>query len=441
MEFPTLKVKAKAKAEDVELMVAPTISAAKSKSIQEILNFAGFNSTAQASESEFLNTKNLSARKYPRICERLPRTVQSTLTTPNALFASGKLCWVDGTQFYYDGTAKGTVVSGKKSMVDINGCIVIFPDKKYYDYVLGTFGSFTAPDIDYAVTWNNRVWGVYDQEIVASKLGDFKTWDSFNGLASDSYATNVDGNAVFTGISLFQNHITIFQGADKFYEIYGDRPENFSVVESSDVGTTNDKAVIEVNSILYFLSRSGLYAYGGGSPRLISTNIEKEYRTATLGRLNEVLYASLYDGTVYDLFTYDTVTGIWYREDDLNVVDFTTMDGYLYGLTSTGSIIKFNSGTETIAWEAEFQPMDFRTTEKKYLSKVSLRMDITGTVNLYIKYDKGAYSLIKTISPNATTSLIEVPVMINICDSFQLKLTGSGTVELREIYRTLMVGG
>ena len=44
-------------------------------------------------------------------------------------------CAIDGTDFYYDGTKKGTVKKGKKSVIDFNGNIVIFPDKKYYDYV------------------------------------------------------------------------------------------------------------------------------------------------------------------------------------------------------------------------------------------------------------------------------------------------------------------
>jgi hypothetical protein len=177
------------------------------KQILDIITFNGFDNSPMAQETTLFNTKNIGANDYPNLSQRSNREVVSTISA-TALFATNtKLCYVIGTNFYYDGVIKGTVTTGSKSMVDINGSVVIFPDKKYYDYVLDTFGSFTAPDIIYATVWNNRVWGVYGQQIVASKLGDFKSWSTFEGLASDSYATNVDGSATFTGLKTYQNHL------------------------------------------------------------------------------------------------------------------------------------------------------------------------------------------------------------------------------------------
>lgn len=420
----------------------PYVKATK-KISDDTLIFKGYDNSSMARESNFKDTKNLSADSYPYTTTRPKREVIQTISDPNALFGSKKLCWVSGTGFYYDGVLKGSVIDGPKSMVDINGNIVIFPDKKYYDYILGTFGSFTAPDIDYAVEWNNRVWGVKGQDIKASKLGDFKTWDYFEALASDSWATNVDGSQPLTGIVAYQNHITLSQGYDKFYEIYGSLPSNFTVNEVSVVGALNHKSIIEVNSILFFLNPIGVQAYSGGVPRPVSTNIDQKYVSAVCGKDKLKLYSCIFDGISYSLFVYDTLNGLWYKEDDLNILEFTNFEGYLYGLSVDGRLIKFDSGLEKINWSLETQQIDFRVTQKKYVSKISIRAELeTGTtMDIYIKYDKRPYMLAASVKQSNTTSLYEVPIPLSMCDSFQLKIEGKGDVIIKELHKSIMLGG
>ena len=92
-----------------------------------------------------------------------------------------KLCWVDGTKFVYDGVVKGTVTAGKKSMAEYFGIILIFPDKKYYNYNTDTFGTIpNCPDIKYICVHNNRAFGVGGNGFYASKLGDPLTWNYFH---------------------------------------------------------------------------------------------------------------------------------------------------------------------------------------------------------------------------------------------------------------------
>ena len=78
-----------------------------------------------------------------------------------------------------------------------------------------TVGSQTAavtvkravPDMDFVVEQGNRLWGCkYGivngeavNEIYASKLGDFRNWNSFAGLSTDSYAASRGSDGVFTG--------------------------------------------------------------------------------------------------------------------------------------------------------------------------------------------------------------------------------------------------
>lgn len=423
------------------IMEMPYLAVSNQKIKDEILQFRGFDNSPGARLDTLHHTKNLSAAKYPYAVTRGPREVINTLTNPKALFAAGKLCWVDGTDFYYDGTIKGTVTAGPKSIVDINGHVVIFPDKVYYDYIGNLWGSFTSPDIDYATVWNNRVWGVKDQDIYASKLGDFKLWSTFDGLSSDSYATDVAGNQPFNGIVAYQNHITLFQLDNKFYEVYGDKPSNFSVHEVTVIGTLNSKAIEEVNSMLYYLHRNGVQVYSGGLPRPISENIDKKYVSGVFGSDKKVLYASLYDGTSYDLFTYDTYANLWYREDNLSVIDFAFLDGVLYGLAADGSVIKFNSGIEVVDWELETQEFTYQVTRKKQLKEMYIRLDIElgSEAYVYIRYDNKSYDLVKRLAYNPYYKLATVALPVRKCESFQVKIAGKGSVTIKEIYKKVVL--
>lgn len=76
------------------------------------------------------------------------------------------------------------------------------------------------PDLDYIIESGNRLWGCrYDaankiNEIYASKLGDFKNWNSFSGLSTDSYAVSCGtdgkwtGAVTYYGYPLFSRKIT-----------------------------------------------------------------------------------------------------------------------------------------------------------------------------------------------------------------------------------------
>ena len=65
----------------------------------------------------------------------------------------------------------------------------------------------SVPDMDYVVESGNRLWGckygIVDGQAVnavyASKLGDFKNWNCFAGLSTDSYAASRGSDGKFTG--------------------------------------------------------------------------------------------------------------------------------------------------------------------------------------------------------------------------------------------------
>ncbi len=108
------------------------------------MKFAGLNHNEGAGDGELYSMKNLCSDQYPLLATRQKRWKFRTLTKGNGIFAWEKLCWVDGTDFYYNGTVKGTVADSEKSFAAIGGNIIIAPDMKYYNIHTNTFGSLGA---------------------------------------------------------------------------------------------------------------------------------------------------------------------------------------------------------------------------------------------------------------------------------------------------------
>ena len=106
--------------------------------------FAGLNMGEGAGDGEICAMRNLTGDHYPLLATREKRRILGSLEKPNGLYAWNKLCWVDGTSFYYDGTVKGSVTDGRKSFAAINDLIIILPDKKVYDTVADSFGCLEA---------------------------------------------------------------------------------------------------------------------------------------------------------------------------------------------------------------------------------------------------------------------------------------------------------
>ena len=176
------------------------------------LIFAGLNKKEMIDDKELSGGINLDSELVPAASPRKPINLLRTLVSPQAFcMINNKQVYVDGTNFYYDGVAKGTVALGNKSMVDFNGNIVIFPDLKYYDYIEGVFGTFICPyEIDFATVHYNRIFGIKGSNVYASKVGDFKVWDDYSGTAMDSWAADVYSPGDFTGINIIPGSCSVF---------------------------------------------------------------------------------------------------------------------------------------------------------------------------------------------------------------------------------------
>lgn len=429
-------------------MRLPRLPYTGNKIIKSTIEWLGINRQSQIRDNEFSATTNLSTKNFPLISPRPPREKPHTLTAGNALFSALKLAWVDGTEFKYNNVKKGDVTDKEKYMVDFNGNIIIFPDNKRYDYVSDKFASFgtgtypnagSVPDIDYACTLDNRIWGVKGDNIYATALGKYDDWTTFAGVNTDAYAIDTGTNGDFTGIASYKGAVFAFK-EDRIFKLFGNNPSNYQLIEISRMGCTNHKSICEINGTLLWLSPQGVCAYTGGAPEVISENLNDSYVSGVGGGNGRYYYLSLYSGSTYSLYVFDTWKGVWMQEDNLSVKDFALLDGFVYAL-SDNKIYKFNSGNERVSWEAITKEYTEEINNKKGHSELMFRVDLEAgsALQVYVRVDNGSFSLVKSYSTNNLSSF-RVVVPVRRADHFQIKLVGIGEGKIHQMTRKFNVG-
>ena len=126
------------------------------------------------------------------------------------------------------------IAAGEKSAVPFGGRLLLFPDRVYIDRERGEAGNFSAPAIDWAAVFLNRVFGIRGGTLLASSVGNENCWDDFqnpDGSPKENGAFTLTlQDAPFTALLPFQNHLVLFREGD-FFELYGTRLSNFALTQ------------------------------------------------------------------------------------------------------------------------------------------------------------------------------------------------------------------
>lgn len=176
-------------------MNLPYMTAATSKNRKQIITFGGLNYGEGAVDGELAESQGLSSARYPCLSQRDGRKSAGTYTSPTGLYARGKLCVVDGTDFLYGGKVVGQVAAGEKQFATINTKIVIFPDKVYYDTETETFGPLAAeyPGFSGDVTFGSNTLTVPEQSYIDQAA---KETETKGGVAASTSITAYTGASV-----------------------------------------------------------------------------------------------------------------------------------------------------------------------------------------------------------------------------------------------------
>ena len=319
------------------------------------------------------------------------------------------------------------------------------------------------PNMDFIIESGNRLWGCrygtavngkVVNEIYASKLGDFKNWNCFEGISTDSYVASVGTDGLFTGAITHLGYPLFFK-ENCFHKVYGNYPANYQIQTTSGRGVQKGcaKSLAIVNETLYYKSRSGICAYDGSLPTEISSALgDMTYSNAVAGSLGNKYYVSMMDSSgEYSLFVYDALKGMWHREDKTQALEFCNCDGELYYIdyASKDAAIQIKTvrgtgltDTDAVKWEAITGIIGTDSPDKKYISRLIMRLSMkAGTrVDVYAEYDScNSWELVFSKTGTQLKSF-SVPIRPRRCDHLRLKIQGEGEVKIFSITKTIEQG-
>ena len=303
----------------------------------------------------------------------------------------------------------------------------------------------TIPEMDFVVEQGNRLWGckygIVDgqavNEVYACALGDFRNWNSFAGLSTDSYAAARGSDGAFTGAAACMGGVVFFKEncMERIYPAAGGGHQ-IVTVPCSGVRKGAERTVAVADGVVYYLGNDGVYAFDGSMPVCVSRALgDKRYTGGVAGGESGRYWLSAVDAAgETELLVYDTQKRLWHRQDDTAAVAFARWNGEMTVLCSDGRLLD-TSGTlgtaETgFSWSAESGDLGLYTPEHKYLSRLELRLKAAAgsTMKAYVCYDgDNVWEQVGGVSGEAgQTRGAVLQVRPRRCGHLRLKLAGDG---------------
>lgn len=339
--------------------------------------------------------------------------------------------------------------------------------------VNGTIARKVPKDLSCVIEWNNRLWGVSDEEntVYACKLGDPTNWQYFQGTSLDSYYAQQGTDGTWTGAAVYSSHLIFFKESS-MCRIYGSTPSSFQITNTNCFGVEqgSSKSIVTINDKIFYKSAIGIMAYQGGTPYLISDKFNFEFRNVVAGTEGLKYYASVQKkGGGVDLMVLDVDRAVWHKEDHTWFRACATNDNRLYyihmgtetqycGLTNLCSDWKIigedsapgigiinpvnpSEDYESLEWMAEFGAFDEFVEERKIYSKLALRFKNEGAchVRVYISINEGDWELVREYESPKTGGEV-IPIIPRRCDRYSIKIEGTGNVELKSLTRRYRQG-
>ena len=308
-------------------------------------------------------------------------------------------------------------------------------------------------DIDKTIEVNNRLWTCNSKtnEIYASKLGDCTNWQAYSkGISTDSFAMTVGCEGEFTGIAR-QNDSVLFFKENWVLKIYGTKPSNYTLATYNVLGVAkgSSKSIVWINGVLYYLSNKGVCQYAPGSqPVVISERAFGDiyYKNGVAGRHRNKYYISAQNEYGdYELFVFDTETGIWHKEDNTQMLSATTYNNTMYYVDGkTGCImcpdnkcnlIETNSNYQQegeFEWSCETGDLYDSDFNAKYISRmnIGLRSDKGTRIKILAQFsDGGEWFELRTLRYDYKKPHT-IPVVVRRSEYLRLKIVGTGQCEI-----------
>lgn len=189
----------------------------------------------------------------------------------------------------------------------------------------GEFGygeNFTAtliitngiPDGGIIFSCKNRLWTYKGTRIYISADGNPTKWIDYDGRENSSFYIDSGDGEPFTFCTEIGGYPVFFTD-NKIYKIYGDRPNNFTLVCCSNFGgirSSDYSSAVKAGAYLFYLSHGRIMRFSGGVPECDDNFPGSNISSAIGGCDGERYYLSvLMNGGETALYVYDIYSHTW----------------------------------------------------------------------------------------------------------------------------------
>ena len=303
-----------------------------------------------------------------------------------------------------------------------------------------------VPELKYICEYGNRIWGVQNNTIWGSKLGDPFNFEYFNGLSTDSYTVEVGSQGEFTGVFPYSNQIVFFKETC-IHKLFGSKPSAFNLMTSFAEGVKAGchKSLAIINDTIFYLAKSGIMAYTGNLPELVSSAFGVRKFVKGIGSDNNWKYAVCLENEFgeHQLMEYDTRRNIWLKVNEENVRSMCYHLGHLYAIVGS-KIYSYDYGEirERFLWYREFAETNENTLLPKTYSRIYIdaRGDDDAYITISIKDTEREWRPVFT-GNFAERKSLRIPIIIRNSNVLQLRVEGEGFVKIHSIAREVTVKG
>ena len=299
--------------------------------------------------------------------------------------------------------------------------------------------SRSMPDLEFICENENRLWGVESGNIHACAWGNIFNWDTGGTNSESSWAVPVGSPGEFTGGITYKGFAIFFKESN-IHKVYGTIPSNFQVMSSATLGIAkgSSRSLAIAGETLFYLSQSGIVAYGGGIPQPIGEALGAEqFRNAVGGSDGLKYYVSMQgDNDRWRLYVYDTQRSMWHIEDDTHVTHFANKNGVLYLLDEKGVVwmtgknmsdVDAEGAEVAMPFYAEFGDFTEEDPDKKGVSKLQLRLELDAgtTAQVYIQFDSdGSWNPVGDELKADVKRSYYIPIIPRRCDHYRIRISG-----------------
>lgn len=284
-------------------------------------------------------------------------------------------------------------ITYKNLAIRFNGSDV---PKKFDGATLSNLGG-SPPQAKYAVVYKERVYvagfSPNFSTVWFSDIGNSESWNP-----NSQFDINANDGDQITGLTVLGDSLLIFK-ENSIWEVQVDQQNvvSFKRLFAQSVGTTSFKSIVNINNVLYFFDRNGVWAIFQRYPELISAKvqpfidaIQDPYNVVAWGWKNKYF---LYVGDIQyqDRFfknvvlVYDTVYNQWtfrtFAHKIFSAQDFIKSDQTktLYLGSSDNNTLEFDKGFSYAGnpIEVEYEMPIFQPEEidkRKVFREVILRL-------------------------------------------------------------------